>query len=73
MGLKNNYYGHGSTRPHDQIPLNVRVGWHFYFTKYLPENLENTIGDSKKRLSTSFAIRSYCLSLRYPNFQKDVL
>ena len=39
---------------HDQIPVLVHVRWLFYFTKYLPENLENTSEDGRKRLSTLF-------------------
>ena len=32
----------------------IRIRELFYFTKYLPENLVNTIEDDKERLSTSF-------------------
>ena len=42
--------GHGSIRSRDQIPVKVRVGQIFYFTKCLPENLNNTRENDKERL-----------------------
>ena len=36
-----------------KVPVKVHVRYHFYFTKYLVENLENT-RDDKKCLWTSF-------------------
>ena len=41
---------HGSTRPRDQISVKFHVIKVFYFTKYLPENLNNTTEDDKKNL-----------------------
>ena len=49
---------HGSTRPRDQIPVKVHVRKLFHFTKYLPENLDNTSEDDEERLSTSFRATS---------------
>ena len=47
-------YGHGSTRSRDQIPVKVSCKITFSFTKYLPENLENTTEHDRERLSTLY-------------------
>ena len=42
------------TTTRDQIPVKVHFISIFNFTKYFPENIENTVEDDKERLSIWF-------------------